>query len=237
MSCPFTVRTENNTQLFINNWVLFSVLTVKGHDIFTAYYLRHPSKYVFYENWNLFWNRKFLKKFTSISVCPNLKLRFPCRLLSNSIMSVLSGLNVISQSSLHFLMFERSELTMSCKFCRSLLICPRDVSSFNHISRHTYIHKLQSGFLPGYSTTHQLFENQTPLTLTFCDVSKAFDRVWIRALIYKLEKHDMSSSLKYFTNTTKKRYWSIVRSDRFVRFHKNCYNVSKFPKRRKTFLS
>ena len=34
----------------INTWVLFSVLTVKGHDIFTTYYLRHPSKYVFYEN-------------------------------------------------------------------------------------------------------------------------------------------------------------------------------------------
>ena len=62
-------------------------------------------------------------------VCPNLKVRFPCRLLSNSIMSVLSGLNVINQSSLHFLMFERSELIMSCKFCRSLLECPRDVSS------------------------------------------------------------------------------------------------------------
>jgi hypothetical protein len=44
-------------------------------------------------------------------------------------MSGLSGLNVISQSSLHFLMFERSELIMSCKFCRSLLECPRDVLS------------------------------------------------------------------------------------------------------------
>ena len=44
------------------------------------------------------------------------------------------------------------------------------------------------------------------------------------------------SSLKNVTNTTKKRYWSIVRSDRFVRFHKNCYNVSEFPKRRKIFF-
>jgi hypothetical protein len=68
--------------------------------------------------------------------------------------------------------------------------------AFTHISRHKYIHKLQSGFLPGYSTSHQLveiyhciltaFENQTPRTLTFCDVSKPFDRVWIRGLIYKL---------------------------------------------------
>ena len=63
------------------------------------------------------------------SICPTFKLGFPYRLLSNSMMSVLSGLSVISLSSLHFLMSERSELTMSCKFCRSLLVCPRDVSS------------------------------------------------------------------------------------------------------------
>ena len=70
---------------------------------------------------------------------------------------------------------------------------------FNHISRHKYIHKLQSGFLHEYSTSHQLveiyhciltaFENQTSLTLKVCDVRKAFDRVWIRGLIYKLEKY------------------------------------------------
>jgi hypothetical protein len=76
---------------------------------------------------------------------------------------------------------------------------------FNHILRHKYIHTLQSGFLPGYSTSHQLveiyhcimtaFENQTPLSLTFCDVNKAFDRVWIRGLIYKLEKYGMRGDI------------------------------------------
>ena len=88
----------------------------------------------------------------------------------------------------------------------SLLICVSKLFKravfkyvFNHISRHKYIHKLQSGLLHGYSTSHQLveiyhcmlsaFENQTPLTLKFCDVRKAFDRVWIRGLIYKLEKY------------------------------------------------
>jgi hypothetical protein len=39
------------------------------------------------------------------------------------------------------------------------------------------------------------FENQTPLTLTFCDVSKAFDRVWIRGLIYKLEKYGVRGDI------------------------------------------
>jgi hypothetical protein len=40
------------------------------------------------------------------------------------------------------------------------------------------------------------FENQTPLTLTFCDASKAFDRVRIRGLIYKLEKKTNSPDCK-----------------------------------------
>ena len=67
---------------------------------------------------------------------------------------------------------------------------------FSHISGHKYKHKHQSGFLTGYSTSHQLveiyycimtaFENQTPLTLTFFDVSNAFDHVWIRGLFINL---------------------------------------------------
>ena len=82
---------------------------------------------------------------------------------------------------------------------------------FNHILPHKYIHKLQSGFLPGYSTSHQLveiyhcimtaFENQTPLSLTLCDVSKAFDHVWIRGLIYKLEKYGMRGDILEWLKT------------------------------------
>jgi hypothetical protein len=73
------------------------------------------------------------------------------------------------------------------------------------------------------------FENQTPLSLTFCDVSKEFDRIWVRGLIYNRKKarlefmnilmsKDVDKNifkdcpLINFTNTTKKRYWSIVRS-------------------------
>jgi sarcosine oxidase/L-pipecolate oxidase len=90
---------------------------------------------------------------------------------------------------------------------------------FNHILRHEYIHKLHSGFLHEYSTSNQLveiyhcivtaFENQTPLSLTFCDVSKAFDLVWIRGLLYKLEKYGMRGDIlewfkTYRTDRTQK---------------------------------
>ena len=98
--------------------------------------------------------------------------------------------------------FKKSDKSITSNYRpTSLLSCVSRIERtvykyvFNHISRHMYIHKLQSGFLPRYSTSHQLveiyhcimttFENQIPLTLTFCDVSKAFDHVCIRGLIYK----------------------------------------------------
>jgi hypothetical protein len=52
------------------------------------------------------------------------------------------------------------------------------------------IYKFQSGFLPGHSTTHQLIDlsneifmtldNLELICLILFDVSKAFDRVWLR---------------------------------------------------------
>jgi hypothetical protein len=106
---------------------------------------------------------------------------------------------------------------------RSLVKILRGLSLyvFNHVSRHKYIHKLQSGFLPGYSTSHQLveidhciltaFENQTPLTSTFCDVSKAFDHVWIIGLIYKLEKYGARGNiLEWFKSYLTDRKQKVV---------------------------
>ena len=45
------------------------------------------------------------------------------------------------------------------------------------------------------------FENQTPLSLTLCDVSKAFDHVWIGDLIYKLKKYGIRGDILEWIKT------------------------------------
>ena len=76
---------------------------------------------------------------------------------------------------------------------------------FNHLHENNLLYKFQSGFIPGYSTTHQLVElynkilvalNDKELTsITFADISRAFDTVWIQALILKLEKYGIKGDI------------------------------------------
>jgi hypothetical protein len=68
---------------------------------------------------------------------------------------------------------------------------------YNHLHINKLLYKFLSGFVPGYSTTHQLIklndnillalDNKQITSITFADISKAFDTVWIKALILKLE--------------------------------------------------
>ena len=58
-------------------------------------------------------------------------------------------------------------------------------------------YKLQSRFLRGRSTTYQLIDIYNQIcqglddhkctSMVVCDVSKAFDRVWIKDLLFKLK--------------------------------------------------
>ena len=67
---------------------------------------------------------------------------------------------------------------------------------FNHLRDNNLLSSLQSGFLPGDSTVNQLtflyntfchaLDSGKKVRAVFCDISKAFDRVWHAGLLVKL---------------------------------------------------
>ncbi len=79
----------------------------------------------------------------------------------------------------------------------------------------------QSGFKPGDSTVYQLtylyhifaeaLDRQKELRIVFCDISKAFDRVWHPGLLNKLLKTGISGTLyKWFENYLTNREQRVV---------------------------
>ena len=76
---------------------------------------------------------------------------------------------------------------------------------YNHLKNNKLIYPYQSGFIPGHSTIHQLveiydtickaFENQNYYCMTFCDISKAFDRVWHKGLLHKLHHYGLTGNI------------------------------------------
>ena len=76
---------------------------------------------------------------------------------------------------------------------------------FNYISENSLLTPFQSGFIQGDSTTFQLLhtyhsfleavDSGKEVRVVFCDISKAFDRVWHKGLLHKLACMGISSSL------------------------------------------
>ena len=76
---------------------------------------------------------------------------------------------------------------------------------YNHMNDNNLLYKYQSGFLPSHSTTFQLldiyhhicqsFDNNQYSCMVFCDLSKAFDRVWHKGLIFKLKQYGINGEL------------------------------------------
>ena len=68
---------------------------------------------------------------------------------------------------------------------------------YNHLQTNNLLSAFQSGFIPGDSTVNQLtylyhtffeaLDSGKEVRTVFCDISKAFDRVWHAGLLYKLE--------------------------------------------------
>ena len=79
---------------------------------------------------------------------------------------------------------------------------------FNYIRDNNILTPHQSGFQSGDSTTHQLsylyhvfckaLDSKKDVRIVFCDISKAFDRVWHDGLLYKLSKIGVGGKLLQF---------------------------------------
>ena len=93
--------------------------------------------------------------------------------------------------------------------------------TFNFIRDNNLLHTLQSGFMPGHSTTHQLvhlyhvfseaLDNKQKERLVFGDISKAFDRVWHAGVIHKVNNLGITSELNsWFSSYLSKRKQRVV---------------------------
>ena len=90
---------------------------------------------------------------------------------------------------------------------------------YNFLHCNDLFYKYQAGFLPGHSTVYQLIEMYHNIVKSidegksccvfFCDLSKAYDRVWHKGLLFKLETYGISGRLLdwfncYLCNRTQK---------------------------------
>ena len=76
---------------------------------------------------------------------------------------------------------------------------------YNHLNENQILTPLQSGFIPGDSTINQFtylynffaqaLDSGKEVRVVFCDISKAFDRVWHEGLLLKLEAAGISGNL------------------------------------------
>ena len=92
---------------------------------------------------------------------------------------------------------------------------------YNFFLENNLLYKYQSGFLPKHSTTFQLvdiyhhicqsFDNKQFSCMVFCDISKAFDRVWHKGLLFKLRQNGIEGTLlKWLSNYLSNRSQKVV---------------------------
>lgn len=93
--------------------------------------------------------------------------------------------------------------------------------TFNHIRDNELFTRFQSGFMPSDSTVNQLvhlyhvfceaLDQKKKVRIVFCDISKAFDRVWHEGLLYKLSNMGIKGTLhNWFSNYLHGRQQRVV---------------------------
>ena len=126
-------------------------------------------------------------------------------------------------------LFKKEDKSLACNYRPiSLLRCVGKLMErcvYKHLYNHLYsnhlLYEKQSGFLRGHSTVHQLieiyhqivsaFDAKQNLCMVFCDISKAFDRVWHRGLIFKLRQLGIDGPLlQWFKNYLSNRQQSVI---------------------------
>ncbi|MCG7875096.1 MAG: reverse transcriptase family protein [Candidatus Thiodiazotropha endolucinida] len=92
---------------------------------------------------------------------------------------------------------------------------------YNYVVTHQILTPLQSGFVQGDSTTYQLLhtyhkiceavDRGKEVRAVFCDISKAFDRVWHKGLLHKLQGIGCSgNTLRWFSSYLSQRRHRVV---------------------------
>ena len=92
---------------------------------------------------------------------------------------------------------------------------------FNYIREHNLLTPFQSGFIPGDTTVNQLVylvnmfsqavDSGKEVRVVFCDISKAFDRVWHKGLLFKLRSFGISGPLlSWFSSYLSNRKQSVL---------------------------
>lgn len=104
---------------------------------------------------------------------------------------------------------------------------------FNYLQDFEILTKYQSGFRPRDSTVNQLLEiyniiienldKGKDVRFIFCDVSKAFDKVWHNGLLFKLKKYGICGSLiNWFSSYLSDRKQRVIQQG----FHSTWTNTS-----------
>ncbi len=92
---------------------------------------------------------------------------------------------------------------------------------YNYVVENSILTSFQSGFVKGDSTVNQLayiyndickaLDEGKEVRAVFCDISKAFDRVWHRGLLFKLSCIGISGSLlEWFSSYLSQRQQRVV---------------------------